>query len=117
VAGLLKARTSDQKGLPACPEADVGAGYSAQVSMANTAKLYRALLDGLEYRGVAFFQCFTTCQPEHGVADDMSTRQARQEAFKGAGRFGDYGFASSAAIRSVTALSSGLVFGAKRATT
>src|SRR6266404_7077102 len=54
-----------------------GSPYVAQVSMANSAKLYKAMLDGLEYRGTAFFQCFTTCQPEHGVADNMSADQAK----------------------------------------
>jgi pyruvate-ferredoxin/flavodoxin oxidoreductase len=54
-----------------------GSPYVAQVSMANSAKTYKAMLDGLEYRGTAFFQCYTTCQPEHGVADDMSNDQAR----------------------------------------
>jgi pyruvate-ferredoxin/flavodoxin oxidoreductase len=32
----------------------------------------------LEYRGTAFLQCFTTCQPEHGVADDMALIQAQR---------------------------------------
>ena len=45
--------------------------------MANSAKLYKAMLDGLEYRGTAFFQGYTTCQPEHGVADDMCADQAK----------------------------------------
>ena len=45
--------------------------------MANPPKLYKAILDGLAYRGTAFFQCFTTCQPEHGVGDDQSNFQAR----------------------------------------
>ena len=54
-----------------------GSPYIAQVSMANSGKLYKALLDGLEYRGTAFYQCYTTCQPEHGVADDMSAHQAK----------------------------------------
>jgi pyruvate-ferredoxin/flavodoxin oxidoreductase len=54
-----------------------GSPYVAQVSMANAAKLYKAMLDGLEYRGTAFFQCYTTCQPEHGVADNMSADQAK----------------------------------------
>jgi pyruvate-ferredoxin/flavodoxin oxidoreductase len=45
--------------------------------MANAAKLYKAMLDGLEYRGTAFFQCYTTCQPEHGVGDNMSAEQAK----------------------------------------
>ena len=49
-----------------------GSPFVAQVSIANAPKLYKAILDALEYRGTAFLQCFTTCQPEHGVADDMS---------------------------------------------
>jgi pyruvate-ferredoxin/flavodoxin oxidoreductase len=54
-----------------------GSPYVAQVSMANAAKLYKAMLDGLEYRGTAFFQAYTTCQPEHGVPDNMSADQAK----------------------------------------
>ena len=54
-----------------------GSPFVAQVSMANSAKTYRAMLDGLEYRGTAFFQCYTTCQPEHGVADHLSADQAK----------------------------------------
>jgi pyruvate-ferredoxin/flavodoxin oxidoreductase len=55
-----------------------GSPFIAQVSIANAPKLYRAILDGLEYRGTAFLQCFTTCQPEHGVADDMALIQAQR---------------------------------------
>ena len=55
-----------------------GSPFIAQVSMANAPKLYRAILDGLEYRGTYFMQCFTTCQPEHGVADDMALHQAQR---------------------------------------
>ena len=55
-----------------------GSPFVAQVSMANAPKLYRAILDGLEYRGSLFIQAFTTCQPEHGVADDMALFQAQR---------------------------------------
>jgi pyruvate-ferredoxin/flavodoxin oxidoreductase len=55
-----------------------GSPFIAQISIANAPKLYKAILDGLEYRGTAFFQCFTTCQPEHGVADDMALTQAQR---------------------------------------
>ncbi len=55
-----------------------GSPFVAQVSMANAPKLYRAILDGLEYRGTMFLQAFTTCQPEHGVADDMALTQAQR---------------------------------------
>jgi pyruvate-ferredoxin/flavodoxin oxidoreductase len=55
-----------------------GSPFVAQVSIANAPKLYKAMLDALEYRGTAFLQCFTSCQPEHGVADDMSLMQAQR---------------------------------------
>jgi pyruvate-ferredoxin/flavodoxin oxidoreductase len=55
-----------------------GSPFVAQISMANAPKLYRAILDGLEYRGTLFIQAFTTCQPEHGVADDMALHQAQR---------------------------------------
>jgi pyruvate-ferredoxin/flavodoxin oxidoreductase len=55
-----------------------GSPFIAQVSMANAPKLYRAILDGLEYRGTMFLQAFTTCQPEHGVPDDMALFQAQR---------------------------------------
>jgi pyruvate-ferredoxin/flavodoxin oxidoreductase len=55
-----------------------GSPFVAQVSIANAPKLYRAILDGIEYRGTAFLQCFTTCQPEHGVPDDMALMQAQR---------------------------------------
>jgi len=55
-----------------------GSPFVAAVSMANAPKLYRAILDGLEYRGTMYLQAFTTCQPEHGVADDMALFQAQR---------------------------------------
>lgn len=54
-----------------------GSPYVAQISIANAAKLFQCLLEGLDYRGTAFFQCYTTCQPEHGVPDDHSAHQAK----------------------------------------
>ncbi|MBI3462742.1 MAG: hypothetical protein HY000_06730 [Planctomycetes bacterium] len=38
---------------------------------------YRSVLDALEFDGPALICCYTTCQPEHGVADNMATDQAR----------------------------------------
>ena len=55
-----------------------GSPFIAQCSIANAPKLYRAILDGLEYRGTMFLQAFTTCQPEHGVPDDMALTQAQR---------------------------------------
>ena len=55
-----------------------GSPFVAQVSIANAPKLFRAILDAIQYRGTAFLQCFTTCQPEHGVGDDMALDQAQR---------------------------------------
>ena len=55
-----------------------GSPFVSQISIANAPKFFRAILDGLEYRGTGFLQCFTTCQPEHGVADDMALDQAQR---------------------------------------
>jgi pyruvate-ferredoxin/flavodoxin oxidoreductase len=68
----------EKKGLAEIFISGHGSPYIAQVSMANAPKLYKAVLDALEYRGTAFVQSFTTCQPEHGVGDDMSTLQAQR---------------------------------------
>ncbi len=54
-----------------------GSPFLARVSMANSGTFYKALLDGLTYRGTAYFEAYTTCQPEHGVADDRSQVQAQ----------------------------------------
>ena len=53
-----------------------GSAYVAQVSLANSGTLYKALLDGLYYRGTAFYQTYTACMPEHGVADHSAEIQA-----------------------------------------
>lgn len=53
-----------------------GSAYSASVSMANAAAYFKAVLDGLLYRGTAYIQAFTSCQPEHAIADDVSATQA-----------------------------------------
>ena len=53
-----------------------GSPFVAHVSMANTANLYQSILDGLMYRGTAYIQAYTSCQPEHGIPDNMSTYQA-----------------------------------------
>lgn len=68
----------EKKGLAEIFTSGHGSPYVAQVSMANAAKIFKTILDALEYRGTAFLQCFTTCQPEHGVGDDMATVQAKR---------------------------------------
>ncbi len=55
-----------------------GSPFLAQVSMANSANLYRSVIDGLLYRGMTFIQAYTPCQPEHGIGDDMSIIEAQR---------------------------------------
>ena len=51
--------------------------YVAQTTCAHVNHFYRCVLDAMEFDGPAVICCFTTCQPEHGVADNMATDQAR----------------------------------------
>jgi pyruvate ferredoxin oxidoreductase beta subunit len=51
--------------------------YVAQTTCAHTNHFYRAVLGALEFDGPAVVVCYTTCQPEHGVADNMAADQAR----------------------------------------
>ncbi|MDR3792370.1 MAG: 2-oxoacid:acceptor oxidoreductase family protein [Terracidiphilus sp.] len=71
-------KTTEKKAVAETFLSGHGSPFVAQVSMANAPKLYRAILDGLEYRGTMFLQAFTTCQPEHGVADDQALQQAQR---------------------------------------
>jgi pyruvate ferredoxin oxidoreductase beta subunit len=51
--------------------------YVAQTTCFHTNHFYRAVLGALEFDGPAMVVCYTTCQPEHGVADNMAADQAR----------------------------------------
>ena len=51
--------------------------YVAQTTCAHTNHFYRAVIDAMEFDGPSLICCYTTCQPEHGVADNMATDQAR----------------------------------------
>jgi pyruvate-ferredoxin/flavodoxin oxidoreductase len=71
-------KLTEKKSVAECFLAGHGSPYVAQVSMANSANLYKSILDGLCYRGTAFYQVFTTCQPEHGVPDHAAQMQAQR---------------------------------------
>jgi pyruvate/2-oxoacid:ferredoxin oxidoreductase beta subunit len=51
--------------------------YVAQTTCAHMNHFYKAVLGALEFDGPALVACYTTCQPEHGVADNMAGEQAR----------------------------------------
>jgi len=51
--------------------------FVAQTTCAHVNHFYKAVLGALEFDGPAVVVCYTTCQPEHGVADNMAADQAR----------------------------------------
>jgi pyruvate-ferredoxin/flavodoxin oxidoreductase len=70
-------KLSEMKSVAQCFLSGHGSPFLAQVSMSNAANLYKNILDCLTYRGTAFLQSFTTCQPEHGVPDHAAQKQSR----------------------------------------
>ncbi len=51
--------------------------FVGQTTCAHVNHFYKCVLGALEFEGPAIVNCYTTCQPEHGVADDMASHQAR----------------------------------------
>lgn len=51
--------------------------YVAQTTAAHINHFYKSVLGALEFDGPAIVVCYTTCQPEHGVADNMAGEQAK----------------------------------------
>ncbi len=51
--------------------------YVLQGTMANTSQMIEGFIDGLMTKRPALFNLYTTCQPEHGVGDDLGAHQAK----------------------------------------
>ena len=51
--------------------------YVAQTTPAHINHFYKAVMEANEYPGPAVVNVYTTCQPEHGVADCNSAHQAK----------------------------------------
>ncbi|MEM7550441.1 MAG: 2-oxoacid:acceptor oxidoreductase family protein [Bacteroidota bacterium] len=51
--------------------------YVMQGTLANTSHMIEGFIDGLMTKRPALFNLYTTCQPEHGVADDLGVHQAK----------------------------------------
>jgi pyruvate ferredoxin oxidoreductase beta subunit len=51
--------------------------FVAQTTPAYPNHFYKAILDANDYLGPAVVISYAPCQPEHGIADDASNRQAR----------------------------------------
>ncbi len=51
--------------------------YVAQTTCAHTNHFYKSVIGALEFDGPSVILCYTTCQPEHGVADNMAMHQAK----------------------------------------
>jgi pyruvate-ferredoxin/flavodoxin oxidoreductase len=51
--------------------------YVLQATLANTSQMIEGFIDGLMTKRPAVFNLYTTCQPEHGVGDDLGVHQAK----------------------------------------
>jgi pyruvate/2-oxoacid:ferredoxin oxidoreductase beta subunit/ferredoxin len=51
--------------------------YVAQTTPAHINHFYRAIMEANKYPGPAVVNVYTTCQPEHGVADNVSANQSK----------------------------------------
>jgi len=51
--------------------------FVAQTTCAHVNHFYKAVMDANTFPGPALINVYAPCQPEHGIADDASTRQAR----------------------------------------
>lgn len=51
--------------------------FYLQGTLANTSHMIEGFIDGLMAKRPALFNLYTTCQPEHGVADDLGAHQAK----------------------------------------
>jgi pyruvate/2-oxoacid:ferredoxin oxidoreductase beta subunit/Fe-S-cluster-containing hydrogenase component 2 len=54
-----------------------GEAYVAQTTPAHLNHFYRAIMDANEYPGPAVIIAYAACMPEHGIADDAATHQAK----------------------------------------
>jgi len=54
--------------------------YVAQTTCAHVNHFYKAVMEANAYPGPAIVNVFTTCQPEHGVGDNMAEHQAKLAA-------------------------------------
>jgi pyruvate/2-oxoacid:ferredoxin oxidoreductase beta subunit len=51
--------------------------FVAQTTPAHLNHFYRSILDANEFPGPAVVIAYAACMPEHGIADDAATRQAK----------------------------------------
>jgi len=72
----IKGKTEQRKelGLLSMMHNDI---FVAQTTAAHTNHYYRSIMDANSYEGPSIVICYTTCQPEHGVADNLAAHQAR----------------------------------------
>jgi pyruvate/2-oxoacid:ferredoxin oxidoreductase beta subunit len=54
-----------------------GEVYVAQTTPAHINHFYRAVMEANAFPGPAVVVAYTPCMPEHGIADDASSRQAK----------------------------------------
>jgi pyruvate-ferredoxin/flavodoxin oxidoreductase len=51
--------------------------YVMQSTIAHSNHMIEGFIEGLLSKRPALFNCYSSCQPEHGIGDDMSSHQAK----------------------------------------
>ena len=51
--------------------------YVLQSTISHPAHMIEGFIQGLKSRRPALFNLYSSCQPEHGIGDDMSAHQAK----------------------------------------
>ena len=51
--------------------------YVMQSTIAHPSHMIEGFIQGLQSKRPALFNCYSACQPEHGIGDDMGHQQAR----------------------------------------
>ncbi len=69
-----KAEARKELGLLAMMHGNV---FVAQTTPAHTNHFYRAVMEANSFPGPALVNVYAACMPEHGIADDMATHQAK----------------------------------------
>ena len=54
--------------------------YVGQTTPAHVNHFYRSILEANEFPGPAVIISYAACMPEHGIADDAASRQARSRS-------------------------------------
>lgn len=75
---VTEGKLTEMKSVSQCFIGGHGSPFVYQGSIGGSANLYKSIIDAMYYRGTAFIQTYTSCQPEHGIPDHASAVQAQR---------------------------------------